>query len=114
MKDIYDLKGLRTSNGNRAWYHLYPPAENTAFPVQKLIDAGAIIVGKMITSQFANGETATADWVDYHAPFNPRGDGYQDASSSSAGAGAGEGAYDWLDISLGSDTGKNSSSHIRE
>jgi Asp-tRNA(Asn)/Glu-tRNA(Gln) amidotransferase A subunit family amidase len=106
VKDIYDLKGLRTSNGNRAWYHLYPPAENTAFPVQKLIDAGAIIVGKMITSQFANGETATADWVDYHAPFNPRGDGYQDASSSSAGAGAGEGAYDWLDISLGSDTGK--------
>jgi hypothetical protein len=58
IKDIYDIKGLRTSNGNRAWYWLYSPANNTAPPVQNLIDAGAIIVGKMITSQFANGETA--------------------------------------------------------
>ncbi|KAJ8115523.1 hypothetical protein OPT61_g2851 [Boeremia exigua] len=105
IKDIYDIKGLRTSNGNRAWYWLYPPANNTATPVQNLIDAGAIIVGKMITSQFANGETATADWVDFHASFNPRGDGYQDTSSSSAGGGAGTAAYAWLDVSLGSDTG---------
>lgn len=51
IKDIYDIKGLRTSNGNRAWYWFYPPATNTAPPVQNLIDAGAIIVGKMITSQ---------------------------------------------------------------
>lgn len=105
IKDIYDIKGLRTSNGNRAWYWLYPPASNTAPPVQNLIDAGAIVVGKMITSQFANGETATADWVDYHEAFNPRGDGYQDTSSSSSGGGAGAGAYGWLDITLGSDTG---------
>ncbi|KAF1930165.1 glutamyl-tRNA amidotransferase [Didymella exigua CBS 183.55] len=105
IKDIYDIKGLRTSNGNRAWYWLYPPAMSTATPVQNLINAGAIIVGKMITSQFANGETATADWVDYHESFNPRGDGYQDTSSSSAGGGAGTAAYAWLDVSLGSDTG---------
>lgn len=105
IKDIYDIKGLRTSNGNRAWYWLYPPANATATPVQNLINAGAIIVGKMITSQFANGETATADWVDYHESFNPRGDGYQDTSSSSAGGGAGTAAYSWLDVSLGSDTG---------
>jgi hypothetical protein len=105
IKDIYDIKGLRTSNGNRAWYWLYPPASNTAPPVQNLIDAGAVIVGKMITSQFANGETATADWVDYHEAFNPRGDGYQDTSSSSSGGGAGTASYAWLDVSLGSDTG---------
>ncbi|KAI8935518.1 hypothetical protein NX059_008089 [Plenodomus lindquistii] len=105
IKDIYDIKGLRTSNGNRAWYWLYPPANNTAPPVQNLIDAGAIVVGKMITSQFANGETATADWVDYHEAFNPRGDGYQDTSSSSSGGGAGAASYSWLDVSLGSDTG---------
>ncbi|PZD23651.1 GatA, Asp-tRNAAsnGlu-tRNAGln amidotransferase A subunit amidase [Pyrenophora tritici-repentis] len=104
IKDIYDIKGLRTSNGNRAWYWLYPPANITAPAVQNLIDAGAVIVGKMITSQFANGEV-TADWVDYHEAFNPRGDGYQDTSSSSSGGGAGTAAYSWLDISLGSDTG---------
>jgi hypothetical protein len=101
VKDIYDIAGLRTSNGNRAWYHLYPPANVTGPAVQSLIDAGAIVVGKMKTSQFANGEVATADWVDYHSPFNPRGDGYQDPSSSSSGPGAGEGAYPWLDISIG-------------
>lgn len=105
IKDIYDIAGLRTSNGNRAWYKFYPPASTTAVAVQRLIDAGAVVVGKMITSQFANGETATADWVDYHEPFNPRGDGYQDTSSSSSGPGAGEASYDWLDITLGSDTG---------
>lgn len=91
VKDIYDIAGLKTSNGNRAWYELYPAANHTASTVQKLVDAGAVIIGKMKTSQFANGETATADWVDYHAPFNPRGDGYQDPSSSSAGPAAGTG-----------------------
>merc|ERR1711939_617752 len=105
VKDIYDIAGVRTSNGNRAWYHLYPPANVTALSVQRLVDAGAIIVGKMKTSQFANGEEATADWVDYHAPFNPRADGMQNPSSSSSGPGAGAAAYSWLDLTIGSDTG---------
>ncbi|KAM0798757.1 glutamyl-tRNA amidotransferase [Usnea florida] len=105
VKDIFDVAGVRTSDGNRAWYGLFPPASINAVPVQRLVDAGAVIVGKMKTSQFANGETATADWVDYHSPFNPRGDGYQDPSSSSSGPGAGEGSYPWLDLGLGSDTG---------
>ena len=105
IKDIYDVADVRTSDGNRAFYSLYPPASTSAVAVQLLIDAGAIIVGKMKTSQFANGELATADWVDYHSPFNPRGDGYQDPSSSSSGPGAGEGSYPWLDLALGSDTG---------
>jgi len=105
VKDIFDLAGVRTSNGNRAWYNLYPPAKVTALSIQRLIDAGAVIVGKQKPSQFANGEEATADWVDYHSPFNPRGDGYQDPSSSSSGAGASIGSYGWLDIAVGSDTG---------
>lgn len=105
VKDIYDVAGVRTSDGNRAWYHLYPPASAHALPIQRLVEAGAVIVGKMKTSQFANGEEATADWVDYHSPFNPRGDGYQDPSSSSSGPGAGAGSYPWLDLTIGSDTG---------
>ena len=105
IKDIYDVSGVKTSDGNRAYYALYPPRTANAVAVQRLIDAGAIIVGKMKTSQFANGEEATADWVDYHSPFNPRGDGYQDPSSSSSGPGAGMGSYPWLDLTLGSDTG---------
>lgn len=105
VKDIYDIAGIKTSCGNRAYYNLYPARTATAEAVQRLIDAGAVVIGKMKTSQFANGEQATADWVDYHSPFNIRGDGYQDPSSSSSGPGAGIGSYDWLDIGLGSDTG---------
>lgn len=105
VKDIYRLAGVKGSNGNRAWYNLYPASKVTGTAVQRLIDAGAIVVGLQKTSQFANGESATSDWVDYHEPFNPRGDGYQDTSSSSSGAGASVAAYDWLDIAIGSDTG---------
>lgn len=105
IKDIYDVAGLRTSDGNRAFYALYPPRTKNALVVQRLIDAGAVLVGKTKTSQFANGEVATEDWVDYHSPFNPRGDGYQDPSSSSSGAGSSIGSYPWLDLTLGSDTG---------
>lgn len=105
VKDIYRLAGVKGSNGNRAWYSLYPPSNVTGPAIQRLIDAGAQIVGLQKTSQFANGEFATADWVDYHAPFNPRGDGYEDAGSSSSGAGASIASYEWLDIAIGSDTG---------
>ncbi|KAF7348762.1 putative glutamyl-trna amidotransferase protein [Mycena venus] len=105
IKDIYQLAGVKNSNGNRAWYNLYPANEVTGTAVQRLIDAGAQIVGSQKPSQFANGEEATADWVDYHSPFNPRGDGYQDPSSSSSGAGASIASYEWLDAALGSDTG---------
>ncbi|KAL8961000.1 MAG: hypothetical protein Q9193_002387 [Seirophora villosa] len=105
IKDIYDIAGVKTGDGNRAVYGFYPPKTANSVPVQRLVDAGAILVGKMKTSQFANGERATADWVDYHSPFNPRGDGYQDPSSSSSGPGAAAGSYPWLDLTLGSDTG---------
>ena len=67
VKDIYDIAGVKTSDGNRAYYALYPPRTVNALPVQRLIDAGAIIVGKMKTSQFANGEEATEDWVSLEA-----------------------------------------------
>jgi Asp-tRNA(Asn)/Glu-tRNA(Gln) amidotransferase A subunit family amidase len=105
VKDLYDLAGLKTSVGNRAWFRFYPPAENTATCIQYLVELGAVIVGKTRTSQFANGESPTADWVDNHDPFNARGDGYQDPSSSSSGAGSAQSTYDWIDLNIGSDTG---------
>ncbi|ODM23164.1 hypothetical protein SI65_00753 [Aspergillus cristatus] len=105
VKDIFHIKGLRTSGGNRAYYSLYGPRNATGTAVQRLIDKGAVLVGKMGTVQFANGDRPSADWVDFRCPFNPRGDGYQDPSGSSTGPGAGMGAYDWLDIAVGSDTG---------
>lgn len=105
VKDIFHVKGVGTSGGNRAYFYLYGQQNDTAPSIQRLIDLGAVLVGKMGTVQFANGDRATADWVDLHAPFNPRGDGYQDPSGSSTGPGAGIGAYEWLDLAVGSDTG---------
>ena len=105
IKDIFALSGVKQTNGNRAWYRLYPANTETAPAVQRLVDAGAVIVGLQKPSQFANGESPTADWVDWASPWNPRGDGYQGPGSSSSGAGGSIAAYEWLDLALGSDTG---------
>jgi len=105
VKDIFALAGTKTSNGNRAWYELYPASDSTAPSIRRLLAAGAVVVGLQVAAQFAQGEAATADWVDYHAPFNPRGDGYDQPGASTAGGGASLASYDWLDLAVGSDTG---------
>ncbi|KAK0609894.1 amidase signature domain-containing protein [Bombardia bombarda] len=104
IKDIIDLKGLKTGGSSRAYTALYGPRTTSAETVQRLVDLGFVIVGKVKTTQFADSEWPTSDWVDYHAPFNPRGDGYLTTSGSSAGSAAAVAAYDWLDFSLGTDT----------
>ncbi|KPI40773.1 Amidase 1 [Cyphellophora attinorum] len=77
----------------------------TAPAIQKLIDAGAVIVGKNKLSEFAFAGQSIVDHVDYLMPFNPRGDGYQSASDSSGGSAVAAASYAWLDASIGSDTG---------
>ncbi|KAH8112112.1 amidase signature enzyme [Phellopilus nigrolimitatus] len=105
VKDIYFLKGLKASCGNRAFYMTYGARNATGPAVARLGALGADIVGMTKTVQFANGDRATADWVDYHAPFVLRGDGYREPSGSSTGAGASTSTHDWLDVGIGSDTG---------
>lgn len=53
MKDIYDVKGITTGAGNRAFAELYPVAAQNAPSVQKLLQLGAVIVGKTKTAQYA-------------------------------------------------------------
>jgi hypothetical protein len=77
----------------------------TAIAVQKLIDAGAVVVGKNKLSEFAYSGPFITEHIDYLLPSNPRGDGYQSPSDSSGGSGAAVASYNWLDASLGSDTG---------
>jgi Asp-tRNA(Asn)/Glu-tRNA(Gln) amidotransferase A subunit family amidase len=103
VKDNTDLQGLRTGASSRSFTRLYNPRSKSAPALQNLLDLGAIVVGKTRTTQFADTEWATADWVDYHAPFNPRADGYQSPSGSSAGSGAAMAAYEWLDFATGTD-----------
>lgn len=69
IKDIYQLAGVKSSFGSRAWYNLYLANNMTGTAVQRLIDAGAQIIGLQKASQFANGERATAEWVDYDSPY---------------------------------------------
>ncbi|KXJ93986.1 amidase signature domain-containing protein [Microdochium bolleyi] len=104
VKDLYNIKGIKTGLGSRAYYAIHPEANNTAIAVQRLVDAGAIVIGKMKLSQFAAPENAR-DAIDYLMPFNPRGDGYQEVTSSSSGPASGMASYDWLDLALASDTG---------
>lgn len=103
VKDIFDLAGVQTSNCCRAFLKLYPPKDESAPEIQKLIDMGGIIVGKVKTVQFAAAESPV-DWFDFQCPFNPRGDGYLKPSSSSSGSAVATAAYDWIDIAIGSDS----------
>jgi len=103
LKDNIDLKGVRTSAGSRAYKALYPEKIRSAACVERLLEAGAVIVGKTKTVQFASGENAR-DWIDFSPPFNPRGDGYQEPSGSSTRSATAVSAYDWIDATLGTDS----------
>lgn len=103
VKDNFHLKGLKTTLCNRAYYETYPPRSETAVCIQQLVNAGAILLGKTKLNSFGVWEEPT-EYVDYQAPWNPRADGYQSPGGSSSGSGAVIGAYDWLDIAIGSDS----------
>ncbi|KAI6086535.1 putative amidase [Hypoxylon rubiginosum] len=104
VKDIFKVTGIKTTQNNRAWVDLYGPDDETALFVQRLIELGAVIVGKTKMHAFASAEEPTDQWIDFHAPFNPRGDEYQTPSGSTGGGAAALASYEWLDYSIGTDT----------
>lgn len=102
VKDMFHVEGFRTSLGSRAYLDCYSPATGTAPAIQKLMNCGAIVVG--LTKLCAMvGTTEPTQCIDFQAPFNPRGDGYQSPSGGSNGQPSAIAAYDWLDIAIGSD-----------
>ena len=103
VKDNFLLDGLRTSLCNKAYYDTYPPATRTAACIERLITAGAVIVGKTKLSSMVSTEEPTQG-IDFQTAWNPRADGYQSPAGSSSGSGAAMGAYSWLDIAIGSDS----------
>ncbi|KAJ9636630.1 hypothetical protein H2204_005230 [Knufia peltigerae] len=104
VKDTIALKGTKTGYGNRAWFESCSPERRTAPAIRLLLDAGAVLVGKLKTTEFAEG-TDPCEWLDDECPYNPRGDGHQKPSSSSSGSAVAAAAYDWLDFTVGTDTG---------
>ncbi|KAI9794811.1 MAG: hypothetical protein M1816_002939 [Peltula sp. TS41687] len=103
VKDLYNLKGLTSSLCNRAYYRTNSPATSTASCIQRLLTAGAQVLGSTKLSSLISREEPT-EAVDYQAPFNPRGDGYQSPAGSSSGSAVAVTSYDWVDFAVGTDT----------
>jgi len=98
-KDIFDTAGIRTTIGSAHFRDRVP--QSTALPVQRLVDAGAIIVGKTNLSEFAWG--VTTQNAHYGFAQNPRHPG-RIAGGSSGGAGSAL-AGGLAALALGTDTG---------
>ncbi len=101
VKDIYDIEGHVTGGGNPDWAAVQSPATKTAPAVQKLLDAGATLVGKTITDELTRGILG----INVHdgTPVNPKAPDRLTGGSSSGSASvvaAGD-----AELALGSDTG---------
>jgi len=103
VKDLFRIKGLKTSLNNRAYYDLSTPADSTSAVIELLARDGAHILGMTKLSHMIAREEPL-DAVDFHTAFNPRGDGYQSPAGSSSGSAAAVAAYDWIDCGIGTDT----------
>lgn len=101
IKDLYDVAGRKTGNGNPDFYAATEPATQTAGTVQKLLDAGADLVGIAICDEFFYSLTGAN--AHYGTPQNRRAPGRLPGGSSSGSAAAM--AAELCDIALGSDTG---------
>ena len=100
-KDIFDVAGHVTGAGNPDWKATHQPAEQTAWAVQVLVDAGATLVGKTHTDELTRG--IYGENAHYGTPINPRAPDRVPGGSSSGSAAAVAGGL--VDFALGSDTG---------
>jgi aspartyl-tRNA(Asn)/glutamyl-tRNA(Gln) amidotransferase subunit A len=99
VKDLFDTAGVRTTYGSGIYADHVP--ERTAVAVQRLLDAGVVLVGKTHLPEFAWGVLGDNPW--YGTCRNPTHPGRTTGGSSSGSAAAL--AADLCDLALGSDTG---------
>ena len=99
VKDLIDTAGIRTTYGSRVYAEHVP--ERTAPAVQRLVDAGAVIVGKANLHEFAWGVTSQNPW--YGTVENPAQPGR--TAGGSSGGNAAALAAGLCDLGLGTDTG---------
>lgn len=101
VKDLYHIAGRKLSNGNPDYYDWVEPKAKTSGAVQRLLDAGAHIVGITICDEFFY--SLSGDNAHYGAPQNLRAPGRMPGGSSSGSAAAL--TAEMCDFTLGSDTG---------
>ena len=99
LKDIYNTKGILTSGGSRVCIDNVPSEDATA--TRKLREAGAVLVGKLQTHEFAHGGPSfDLPWPPARNPWHP--EHFTGGSSSGSGAALAAGL---VPAALGSDTG---------
>ncbi len=99
LKDIYNTAGILTSGGSKICIDNIPTSNATT--TQKLLDAGAILLGKLQTHEFAHGGPSfDLPWPPARNPWNLAH--FSGGSSSGSGVALAAGL---TPAALGSDTG---------
>ncbi|MEO5901638.1 MAG: amidase family protein, partial [Ilumatobacteraceae bacterium] len=101
VKDLFDVVATVTGAGNPAFAETRAPATANAPAVQRLVNAGATVVGKTITDELAWSLAGTN--VHYGMPRNVAAPGRVPGGSSAGSAAAV--AAGLADLALGTDTG---------
>ena len=101
VKDVFDIAGYKTGFGSPEWLATHEPATATASTVQRLLDAGARMVGKTLTDELAY--SLTGENVHYGTPVNPAAPDRVPGGSSNGSASAVAGGL--VDFALGTDCG---------
>ena len=95
------MAGHPTGGGNPDWARQYPLPSRHAWAVQRLLDAGATLIGKTVTDEVSLGILGENPF--HGTPFNPRAPERTPGGSSSGSASAV--AQGLCDAALGTDTG---------
>jgi len=99
LKDIYNTQGILTSGGSKVCSDNIPTFDATT--TRKLYDAGAVLLGKLQTHEFAHGGPSfDLPWPPARNPWHL--EHFTGGSSSGSGAALAAGL---IPASLGSDTG---------
>ena len=101
VKDLFDVAGIPTGAGSPDWLASHPVPTVTASVVQRLLDAGATMIGKTHTDEIA--WSLAGENHHYGTPINVAAPGRIPGGSSSGSAAAT--AAGLVDFALGSDTG---------
>ena len=100
-KDLFDVAGQPTGGGNPDWARDHPTPTRHAWAVERLLEAGATLIGKTITDEVSLGILGENPFEG--TPLNPRAPDHVPGGSSAGSASAVAQAL--CDTALGTDSG---------
>jgi amidase len=101
VKDLIDVAGVPTGGGNPDWERTHAVPTRHAWIVQRLLDAGASVIGKTVTDEVSLGILGENPFTG--TPENPAAPDRVPGGSSSGSASVVAGGI--CDFALGTDTG---------